>query len=311
MKLLRLVSDTTNFDFMQFRKYSFAISAFISIISIVGFLAFGINAGIDFKGGTLIEVQATSPNANISDLRTQLGKLVHGEVQIQEFGSNTIYLARYSEQAGGEKAQQAVLDKVKAALAGNYEIRRNEVVGPRVSGELLSSSTMGVVLAMFCVLIYLWFRFEWQFAVGAMVATVHDVVAIFGFYTITQMDFDMSSIAAVLTVIGYSLNDTVVVYDRIREVLRKYKKMTMSEILNLSMNSTLPRTVITSVTVFLALLGLFFFGGDVIHGFASAMLVGVIVGTYSSIFVAAPILIYLGVNSSNALASEKVVDKSP
>jgi preprotein translocase subunit SecF len=168
-----------------------------------------------------------------------------------------------------------------------------------------------VIVAIIAVLAYLWLRFEWQFAVGAMIATVHDVVVIVGFYTLTQIDFDMSSIAAILTVMGFSLNDTVVVYDRIREMLRKYKKMSISNILDVSINSTLPRTMVTSVTVFLAVMGLFLFGGDVIHGFAAAMLVGVIVGTYSSIFIAAPILIYLGVNGAGALSSEKQKDDRP
>jgi preprotein translocase subunit SecF len=309
---MRLIPDDTKFGFMQFRRYSFLISAIISILSIGGFLIFGLNAGIDFKGGTLLEVQAISQKATISDLRAQMHKMNLGEVQIQEFGSATIFLVRYAEQPGGEKAQGEILKKVKEGLKTDYTIRRDEVVGPRVSGELLSSSTLGVVLAIFCVMIYLWFRFEWQFALGAMIATVHDCVAIIGFYTLSQVDFDMTSIAAVLTIIGYSLNDTVVVYDRIREILRKYKKLSMAEVLDLSINSTLPRTVITALTVFLSLLGLYFFGGDVIHGFATAMLVGVIVGTYSSIFVAAPLLIYLGVNSTNALAGEvKVMDGKP
>jgi preprotein translocase subunit SecF len=305
MKFLKLVPDDTKFGFMKFRDISFPISALVSIICIVGFLVFGLNSGIDFKGGTLIEVQSSAPTSNISDLRTQMGKLINGEVQIQEFGSNTIFLVRYSDQVGGEKAQQAALEKVKEALKGKYDIRRNEVVGPRVSGELLQGSTVGVIVAILAVLVYLWLRFEWQFAIGAMIATVHDVVVIVGFYTITQIDFDMSSIAAILTVMGFSLNDTVVVYDRIRETLRKYKKMSISDVLDLSINSTLSRTVVTSVTVFLSVLALYLFGGDVIHGFAAAMLVGVIVGTYSSIFIAAPILIYLGVSGASALSSEK------
>lgn len=311
MKFLKLVPDDTKFGFMKFRSYSFPFSALISIICIVGFLFLGLNSGIDFKGGTLIEVQSSSASSNIADLRSQMGKLVSGEVQIQEFGGSSIFLVRYSEQAGGEKAQQAALDKVKETLKGKYDIRRNEVVGPRVSGELLQGSTVGVIVAIIAVLGYLWFRFEWQFAIGAMIATVHDVVVIVGFYTLTQIDFDMSSIAAILTVMGFSLNDTVVVYDRIREMLRKYKKMGISEILDVSINSTLPRTVVTSVTVFLSVMGLFLFGGDVIHGFAAAMLVGVIVGTYSSVFIAAPILIYLGVNGAGSLSSEKPKDDRP
>ena len=305
MRLLRLVPDNTSIGFMRLRNLTFPLSAAFSILCIIGFLTIGLNVGIDFKGGTLVEVQARSGTADVSALRSSMNTLNLGEVQIQEFGGPATVLIRYAEQPGGDAGQRAAVEKVRGLIGADYELRRVEVVGPRVSGELVQLSTIGVVLAIFVVLIYLWFRFEWQFAVGAMIATVHDVVAIIGFYTFTQTDFDMTSIAAILTIIGYSLNDTVVIYDRIREMLRKYKKMPMAEVLDLSINSTLSRTTITAMTTTLALLGLFFFGGDVIRGFTAAMLVGVLVGTYSSIFVAAPILIYLGIKSSTVAVDDE------
>ena len=205
-------------------------------------------------------------------------------------------LIRVAEQPGGDAAQQAAVQKVRGALGDSVEYRRVEVVGPRVSGELLAYGMLGLMLAIFAILIYLWFRFEWQFALGAMIANVHDIVLTIGFMSISQVDFDLTSIAALLTILGYSLNDTVVIYDRIREMLRRYKKMPMPQLLNESINSTLSRSIITHVTVTLALLALLLFGGHAIHSFTAVMMFGVVlVGTYTSIFIAAPILIYLGV----------------
>jgi preprotein translocase subunit SecF len=310
MRLLRLVPDNTKIGFMALRTWAFPFSAIISILCIVGFIVHGLNVGIDFKGGSLLELQAKSGQANVQALRTTMHGLNLGEVQIQEFGGPATVLIRYAEQPGGDPGQRAAADKVRGVIAADYEVRRLEVVGPRVSGELVQLSTIGVVLSILVVLIYLWFRFEWQFAVGAMVATVHDLVAIIGFYTYTGTDFDMTSIAALLTVVGYSLNDTVVIYDRIREMLRKYKKMPLADLLDLSINATLARTIATSMTTFLALLGLYFFGGEVISGFTSAMLVGVVVGTYSSIFVAAPVLIYLGIKPETTKETAKEVAKA-
>src|SRR3981189_601632 len=229
-------------------------------------------------------------------MRTTLGGLGLGDVQLQEFGSPNDVLIRVAQQPGGEQAQQAAINKVREALGGDVEYRRVEVVGPRVSTELLAKSTIGLGLAILAILIYLWFRFEWQFALGAMIANVHDLVLTIGYMSLTQIDFDLSSIAALLTILGYSLNDTVVIYDRIREMLRRYKRMSMPDLLNVSVNSTLSRSIITHVTVTLALLALLLFGGHAIHSFTAVMMFGVVlVGTYTSIFIAAPILIYLGV----------------
>ncbi|QCK87320.1 protein translocase subunit SecF [Phreatobacter aquaticus] len=297
MRLLRLVPDDTKFGFMRFRPWAFLASTLVSVFTVIGFLTLGLHVGIDFKGGTLVELQTKQGSANISELRTRLAAANLGELQLQEFGGPNLVLVRYGEQPGGEQGQQAALRRVRAVIDADYEVRRTEVVGPTVSAELVQMSVIGVMLSILVVLIYLWFRFEWQFAVGAMVATVHDVVAIIAFYVITRSDFDITSIASVLTIIGYSLNDTVVIYDRIREMLRKHKKMPIGELLDVAINSTLSRTVMTASTTFLALLGLFFFGGEVIRGFTASMLVGVIIGTYSSIFIAAPVLIYLGLRS--------------
>jgi preprotein translocase subunit SecF len=219
-----------------------------------------------------------------------------GDVQLQQFGAPTDVLLRVAQQPGGEGAQQAAVAKVRQALGDTVEYRRVEVVGPRVSTELLAYGTIGLVLAIVGILVYLWFRFEWQFALGAMIANVHDIVLTIGFMSLTQIDFDLTSIAALLTILGYSLNDTVVIYDRIRENLRRYKRLPMADLLNSSVNSTLSRSIITHVTVTLALLALLLFGGHAIHSFTATMMFGVVlVGTYTSIFIAAPILIYLGV----------------
>jgi preprotein translocase subunit SecF len=295
---LRIVPDDTHFDFTQFRRISFPISATLSIVAITLFFTHGLNFGIDFKGGTLLEVRAKSGVADIAAMRSTLNALGLGEVQLQQFGGPEEVLVRVAEQPGGDKAQQEAVGKVRGALGDSVDYRRVEVVGPRVSGELLAYGMLGLMLAIISILIYLWFRFEWQFALGAMIANVHDIVLTIGFMSISQVDFDLTSIAALLTILGYSLNDTVVIYDRIREMLRRYKKMPMPQLLNESINSTLSRSIITHVTVTLALLALLLFGGQAIHSFTAVMMFGVVlVGTYTSIFIAAPILIYLGVHT--------------
>ena len=294
----RVVPDDTEFDFMRFRRVSFPISAILSIVAITLFFFHGLNFGIDFVGGTLMEVQSKAGPADLSKMRTTLNGLGLGEVQLPQFGAPTDVLIRVAQQPGGEVAQQAAVTKVREALGNEVDYRRVEVVGPRVSTELLAYGTLGLVLAILAILIYLWFRFEWQFALGAMIANVHDLVLTIGFMSVTQIDFDLTSIAALLTILGYSLNDTVVIYDRIREMLRRYKKMPMADLLNHSVNATLSRSIITHVTVTLALLALLLFGGQAIHSFTATMMFGVVlVGTYTSVFIAAPILIYLGVGT--------------
>ncbi len=301
---LRLVPDDTKFDFMRFRRISFPISACLSIIAILLYFYHGLNFGIDFVGGTLMEVQAKAGNADLARMRSTLNGLALGDVQLQQFGGPSNVLIRIAQQPGGEEAQQAAVRKVRDALGDEVDYRRVEVVGPRVSNELLAYGTIGLMTAILSILVYLWFRFEWQFALGAMIANVHDIVLTIGFMSVTQIDFDLTSIAALLTILGYSLNDTVVIYDRIREMLRRYKRMSMPDLLNISVNSTLSRSIITHVTVTLALLALLVFGGQAIHSFTATMIFGVVlVGTYTSVFIAAPILIYLGVGTSR-LATE-------
>ncbi len=294
MRLLRLAPDNTQFPFMRFRRISFPFSALVSILAVAFFIIIGMNFGIDFKGGTLIELQSKSDQADLSVLRVKGNQLGFGEIEVQAFGTPRDVSVRIPLQDGGEVSQQGVVQKMRATFGDAYEFRRVEVVGPRVSGELVQSGTLGVVLSILGVLIYLWFRFEWQFAIGAIVATLHDLVLAIGFFAFTRIEFNLTSIAAILTIVGYSLNDTVVVFDRIREMMRKYKKISIHEVIDISINTTLARTLATSVTTFLATLALYFFGGEVIRGFAAAMLFGVVVGTYSSIFIAAPVLIYLG-----------------
>ena len=298
MKLLRIVPDHTTFSFMRFRRYSFPFSAVLSVISVWAFFFISMNFGIDFTGGTLIEMQSRLGKSDISLVREAATDLAVGEVEVQEFGTQGGVSIRFGLQPGGEKAQQAVMERVKTVFEKDYEFRRIEVVGPRVSGELVQSGTLGVVLSIGAVLVYLWFRFEWQFAVAAVIATLHDLVLTIGFFAISQIEFNMTSIAAILTIVGYSLNDTVVVFDRIRELLRRYKTMPPSDLLDLSINTTLSRTLMVSLATALALVALVIFGGSVIKSFSWAMFFGVIVGTYSSIFIAAPVLIYLGVRNA-------------
>jgi len=301
MWLVRLVPVETRYRFMWYRRWSFPLSALLSVLAVAAFLTFGMNTGIDFRGGTVVEMQARDGQADIGQIRQQANALGFGTVEVQQFGTPRDVALRVQLQEGGEEAQQEVVSTLRATFETDYDIRRVEVVGPRVSAELVQSGTLGVVMAIFGVLVYLWFRFEWHFAIGAVIATLHDLVLAIGFFAITQIEFNMTSIAALLTILGYSLNDTVVVYDRIRETMRKYKKITVYEVLDIAVNATLSRTILTSVTTFLALLALAVLGGEIIKGFAYAMIFGLVIGTYSSIFVAAPILIYLGVRATTAV----------
>jgi preprotein translocase subunit SecF len=305
LRLLRIVPDDTKFDFMRFRRVSFPISAILSILAITLYFTHGLNLGIDFIGGTLMEVQSKSGPADLAKMRSTIGTLNLGDFQLQQFGTPQDVLIRIAQQPGGEQAQHEAEQKVRNALGDQVDYRRVEVVGARVSNEFLAFGTIGLVAAIAAILIYLWFRFEWQFALGAMIANVHDLVLTVGFMSLIQIDFDLTSIAALLTILGYSLNDTVVIYDRIREMLRRYKRMPMTDLLNTSVNATLSRSIITHVTVTLALLALLLFGGPALHSFTATMMFGVVlVGTYTSVFIASPMLIYLGVGSGRAEAAD-------
>ena len=306
MRLLRIVPDNTRFDFMRFRRISFPVSALLSILAISLYFFHGLNFGIDFVGGTLMEVKTKAGPADLATMRSTLGTLNLGDFHLQEFGAPDDVLIRISEQPGGDEAQQQAVQRVQKALGTDFDYRRVEVVGPSVSTELLAYGTIGLVSAIGAILIYLWFRFEWQFALGAMIANVHDLVLTIGFMSLTGIDFDLTSIAALLTILGYSLNDTVVIYDRIREMLRRYKRMSMPDLLNVSINATLSRSIVTHLTVAISLLALLLFGGQAIHSFTATMIFGVVlVGTYTSVFIASPILIFLGVGTSRMGGAEE------
>ena len=293
-KGFQFVRPDTKIDFVGQRTITWIVSALLTVVPIILIATVGLNYGIDFKGGTLIEVKTKAAQADLADIRTKISGLGVGEVQIQEFGAPNDVLIRISAQPT-EQEQQASIAKVKQALGDEVEYRRIEVVGPTVSNELIAGGTIAVVVAMIGILIYVWFRFEWQFAVAAIASLIHDVTGTIGLYALLQLEFNLSSIAAILTIIGYSLNDKVVIFDRVRENLRKYKRMPLVELLDLSINETLSRTVLTHVTTFLALLPFLFVGGEAIYGFALAMYFGIVIGAYSSIFVASPLQLILGV----------------
>jgi len=303
MRGLHLVPANIDLSFISKKTLFFAFSTILILGSIIMFLANGLNYGIDFKGGIMIEVR-TEKAADIGAMRKNLGSLGLGEVALQEFGQPTDVLIRIQRQDGGEKAQQEAVSKVKSALGEKVEYRRTEFVGPKVSDELFWDGVLAVGLAIFAILVYIWFRFEWQFGMGAVVALSHDVISTIGIFSLLGLEFNLSTVAAVLTIAGYSINDTVVVFDRVRENLRKYKKMPLPELLNNSINQTLSRTVMTSVTTLLALCALYFLGGAVIRDFSFAMIWGVIIGTYSSICLAVPLLLYLNVSRRGLMVGE-------
>ena len=311
MLTLRLVPSKTAIQFVRLRLATFAASALLALASIVLFFTPGLNYGIDFEGGILIEVKTPGP-ANLGLMRSALSGLGFGEVALQEFGAEDDVLIRVKRQPGDSTAQLKAVDEVKQALArevgAGIDYRRVEFVGPKVSAELVQTGAIAVVTAVALMLIYIWFRFEWQFSIGAVLALVHDVVLTIGMFSLTGLEFNLASIAAILTIVGYSINDTVVVYDRVRENLRRYKAMELGQLLDLSINATLARTMMTSLTTLLALFALFFFGGEVIRGFTAAMIWGVFVGTYSSIFIAAPVLLYLGVRRERPGADTTVAE---
>ncbi len=314
---MRLVPNFKGFDFfphdlrlpfMKYRDIAVGMSIVAMAISLTLFFVKGLNYGVDFKGGSMIEVQSKDGlAADITAMRDKLHKLGLGGVQIQQFGAPTDVLIRIEQQPGGEAEQQIALKKTIEALGSGYIQRRVEVVGPAVSGELRRSGVIAVFASLFAIVTYVWFRFEWQFAVGAIVALLHDVLLTVGVFSLFQFEFDLSIIAALLTILGYSVNDTVVVSDRIRENLRRYKRMDLDQLLDLSINETLSRTILTACTAIVVLLALYIFGGEVIRNFNFAMLFGIVVGTYSSIFIAAPILGYLGLRRDSGDAAERKV----
>lgn len=297
----RLVPKTPSIDFLSRRRMAFAFSALLLLASVVLVTVQGLNFGIDFRGGILIEVRTEQP-AEIGALRQTLGGLGLGEVSLQEFGSPTDVLIRIQRQEGAEAEQIAAINAVQAALGEGVEYRRTEFVGPTVGQELVRAGILAVTLAMSAILLYIWFRFEWQFGVCAVIALLHDVVSTIGLFALIQHEFNLATVAALLTIAGYSINDTVVVFDRVRENLRRYKSATIIEILNRSLNETLSRTLMTSITTLLALVALYIFGGAVIQDFAFAMIWGILIGTYSSIFIAVPLLLNMKLRAHKTTA---------
>ena len=310
MRLVTLVPTGTKIPFMRWRKAAAAASLALVVVSVGLFSLVGLKYGIDFLGGIMIEIRTERP-ADLADLRSRLGGLGLGEVELQEFGAETDVLIRVERQQGDEKAQLAAADVVKKELGEGVEYRRVEFVGPKVGGELIRAGVTATLLALAAMLLYIWFRFEWQFGVGGVIALLHDVILTIGVFAALGLEFNLSTVAAILTIAGYSINDTVVVFDRVRENLRKFKKTEIKPLLDLSINQTLSRTLMTSVTTLIALVALFVFGGPVVHDFAGAMIWGILVGTYSSIFVAGPLLISMNVRHHDDATETGGTEKKP
>ncbi len=295
----------TKYDFMRFRNYTIIASGIVCLIALILYVAVGLNYGVDFRGGIMVEIRA--PQAiEMSTLRSTLNRLNLGEVEIQQFGQPTDAIIRVESQEGDERAQLRAVETIRNTLGPQGDYRRVEFVGPKVGAELVRYGIIATFLTILGIAIYVWFRFDWQFGVAAIVSILHDVMATIGLFAVTGMAFDLTSLAAVLTIAGYSINDTVVIFDRVRENLRKYKQMGLIELINLSVNETLARTILTTATTFLAVGCLALFGGPVIRGFSLAMLFGLIVGTYSTVYIAAPLVIYTGLKRVGRLVGEEL-----
>ena len=296
----------TDIKFTNFYSKLNIVSILLIILSIIAITFKGLNLGVDFKGGTLIELRTDNSQINISDIRQSFLRMDLGDVSVQKFGSENDYLVKIEQtETQDNNFIKKINQKISNDLGSEINFRRVENVGPKVSRELIKSAIIAITLSMTAMLIYIWFRFEWQFSLASIIALIHDVVITIGIFSILSYEINLSIIAALLTIVGYSLNDTVVIFDRIRENLRKYSKITIQEISNISTNETLARTIITSFTTLLALFSIFFFGGEILKGFSFAMIIGVIIGTYSSIFVATPILNYSKVNQKSVMKTDE------
>jgi preprotein translocase SecF subunit len=303
---LIVIKHIPSIDFMRLHKLGFALSLLLTVGSVVLFLVHGLNYGIDFSGGTLIEARTVGGPADLGKLRSELDTLGLGEVQIQGFGAPDEVLIRLPRQPGNDQAQEKAVSTVKEKLGKTVEYRRTEVVGPTVGAELIRAGVIATVLALFAIMLYVWFRFEWQFGIGALLSTFHDSITTVGLFSLLQIDFNLTTLAAILTIAGYSINDTVVIYDRVRETMRRHRGMDFRTLINKSLNETLSRTILTVSTVALAVLSLLIFGGEVLRGFSIAMLWGIVIGTYSSLFIAAPLLYYIRPRQSARAATDKV-----
>ena len=313
MRLLKLVPDDTNIDFMRWRNVALVLSLVVTIASIAFTAWRGLNLGVDFVGGQMIRTTFTQP-VDVEQLRGRVESLNLGEASIQEFGGPKSYQIRLPKPAGGEAMANVAADRVKAMVTANYpgaRIDAVETVSGKVSGELAKDGALALGLAMLGIAIYIWFRFEWQFGIGALVTLFHDVAMILGYFAFTRRQVDLNVVAALLTIVGYSLNDTVVIYDRIRENLRKYRKMAIIPLINLSLNETLSRTIVTSLSILFALGTLLILGPDVIMNLTIAIFLGIFIGTYSSIYISAPILVWLGVKPDSFLKTEDDLSAQP
>ena len=306
MKLLRLIPSNTNINFLSIKKLAFLFSILIISGTFISLFFNNLNYGIDFKGGILLEVRAKNvEKSNINELRQKVLTLNAGEISIQNFGKEGDFLIRIQKQDGDQKQQIAMIEKVQNLINSDYSVRRSEFVGPTVGDELKTAGIYAVSLSLLAIMVYIWFRFEWQFSIAAIIALVHDVISTIGLFSVLQLEFNLATIAAILTTAGYSINDTVVIFDRVRENLRRYKSKDHFYIYNKSINETLSRTVITSVTTLIALFIIFFFGGAVLSDFALAMIWGVLIGTFSSMFVAVSFLTFFDINKG-----EKIEDQT-
>ena len=298
--------EKTHIPFNKFYKRFNIISLILILISLILLIFKGLNYGVDFKGGTLIELRSLDKTLSISDLRKSFKNLNLGDVTVKKFGNDNDYVVKFEKK---QSVEENFIENIKLELTNDigkiFEFRRVESVGPKVSSELLKSGVIAIALSLGAMLIYIWIRFEWQFSLGAISAVFHDVIITLGFFSLLNFEINLSIVAAVLTIVGYSMNDTVVIFDRVRENLKKYADINIFDITNISINETLSRTIITSITTLLALLSIFIFGGAILKGFSFAMILGVIVGTYSSIYIANPILVFLRVSSKTILKEDK------
>ena len=285
-----------NIQFNKYYKFFNLLSGILVVLSLCLLIFKGLNFGVDFKGGTLIELRTTDKQINIYSLRNAFTNMNLGDVAIKKFGNDSDYLIKFEKKGNNIKLIQDIKNNLTKTLGEGYEFRRVENVGPKVSAELLKSGLIAIATALGAMLFYIWIRFEWQFSIGAIIALFHDVILTMGIFSLFSLEVNLSIVAAILTIVGYSMNDTVVIFDRVRENLKKYMDIKIFELTNISINETLSRTIITSATTLLALLSIFIFGGEILKGFSLAMILGVIFGTYSSIYIANPILVYLRVS---------------
>tara|TARA_B100000965_G_C19542870_1_gene736383 strand:+ start:594 stop:1496 length:903 start_codon:yes stop_codon:yes gene_type:complete len=292
-------------SFNSFYKHFNILSLILIICSILMLSLKGLNFGVDFKGGTLIELRSKNNSISLSELRSSFMKMNLGDVSIKEFGKKNDYLIKFEKKDNNTNFISEIKNELQNYVGPDFEFRRVENVGPKVSSELLKSGIIAIFLSLAAMLFYIWIRFEWQFSLAAIIALFHDVIITLGFFSLFNLEINLSIVAAVLTIVGYSMNDTVVIFDRVRENLKKYSDIKIFDLTNLSINETLSRTIITSLTTLLALFSIFFFGGEILKGFSLAMILGVIFGTYSSIYIANPILVFLRVSQKTIIKEEK------